>query len=281
MHFSSLLSAESLSSLGSFSALDYLATFFLLFILLFVIFLVAPICLSLNIRKKGPLLQGGYRLTWLGLTLGKDEIPPQSIEDLLVSLWKEEAEKEVQAKEGKKSKGEEEGKEEKKSREEEEGREQERKGDGSEEEERREKEVEKGAQTEERSEINKPKDNRKTGIVRTPKIRSLINAAPALANILLDVLKSILFKKISCHLCFGLDDPAQTAIISGYLWSIASVLGPFRPKISIEPWFEGERLEGEFMAEIEVRLLYTVFAVIKALREREIRLLFREMLGLA
>mgnify|MGYP001195803823 CR=1 FL=1 len=277
MHFSSLLSAESLSSFGSFSALDYLATFFLLFILLFVIFLVAPIRLSLNIRKKGPLLQGDYRLTWLGLTLGKDEIPPQSIGDLLASLWKEEAEKEVQAKEGRKSKGEEEGKEEKKSREEEEGREEERKGDGNEEGERR----EKGAQMEERSEINKPKDNQKTGIVRTPKIRSLINAAPALANILLDVLKSILFKKISCHLCFGLDDPAQTAIISGYLWSIASVLSPFRPKISIEPWFEGERLEGEFMAEIEVRLLYTVFAVIQALRKREIRLLFREMLGLA
>jgi hypothetical protein len=277
MHFSSLLSAGSLSSLGSFSALDYLATFFLLFILLFVIFLVAPIRLSLNISKKGPLLQGGYRLAWLGLTLGKDEIPPQPIGDLLASLWKEEAEKEVQAKEGRKSKGEEESKEEQKSREEEEGREEERKGDGNEEGERR----EKGAQMEERSEINKPKDKPKTGIVRTPKIRSLINVAPALANILLDVLKSILFKKISCRLCFGLDDPAQTAIISGYLWSIASVLGPFRPKISIEPWFEGERLEGEFMAEMEVRLLYTVFAVIQALREREIRLLFREMLGLA
>ena len=115
--------------------------------------------------------------------------------------------------------------------------------------------------------------------MRSPKIQSLINAAPALANILLDLLKTILFKKISCRLCFGLDDPAQTAIISGYLWSLASVLGLIQSKIFIEPWFEGERLEGELVAEIEVRLWWAVFAMIQGLREREIRLLLREMLG--
>ncbi|MFZ2472250.1 MAG: DUF2953 domain-containing protein [Methanothrix sp.] len=87
------------------------------------------------------------------------------------------------------------------------------------------------------------------------------------------------FKKISCRLCFGLDDPAQTAIISGYLWSLASALGFFPTKILIEPWFEGERLEGEIAAEIEARLLWAVFAVIKIVRVREIRLLLREMLG--
>jgi hypothetical protein len=295
MQFSSLLSAENVSSSGSFSGLNFLAIiviFVLLLILFFAFLLIIPFCLSLNIRKKGPLLQGGYRLTWLGLTLKKAEIMPQSASDLLASIWKEEAEKEELAIEEKKSKGEEKGKTEKEDRDEKidrdrtedrnekidrevKDREQEGKGEGSK------KKVGREAKLEERSEIDNSKDNQKAGIVRPPKIQSLINAAPALANILLDLLKSILFKKISCRLCFGLDDPAQTAIISGYLWSLASVLGLIQSKIFIEPWFEGERLEGELVAEIEARLWWTVFAVIQGLREREIRLLLREMLGRA
>jgi hypothetical protein len=201
---------------------SYLATFFLFFILLLVFLLLAPFHLSLNIGMKGPLLQGGYRLAWLGRTLMKAERKT--------------------------------------------------KGEGSE------KEVEREAKLEERNEIDNPTE---AGTVRIPRIQSLINAAPALAKILRDLLKSILFKKVSCRLCFGLDDPAQTAIISGYLWSLASALGLFPAKIFIEPWFEGERLEGEFIAEIEARLLWAVFAVIQALREKEIRLLLKEMLGWA
>jgi hypothetical protein len=173
-----------------------------------------------------------------------------------------------------KFKGEEKGRAEKEDREVKD-REQEGKGEGGK------KEVRREAKPEERSEIDNSKDNQKAGIVRPPKIQSLINAAPALAKFLWDLQKSIHFKKISCRLCFGLDDPAQTAIISGYLWSLASALGLIHAKILIEPWFDGERLEGELVAEIEARLWRAVFAVIQGLREREIRLLLREMLGWA
>jgi len=217
--------------------LSYLAVFFLLFIIPLALLLLAPFNLALNIGKKGPLVEGSIKLSWLGLTLKKGEISPQSAGDLLASIWKEEAGKEGRAVEDREAK------------------------------------------PEKRNEIDNSEDNKKTGIVRPPRIQSLINAAPALANILLDLLKSILFKKISCRLCFGLDDPAQTAIISGYFWSLASVLGLIQSKIFIEPWFEGERLEGELVAEIEVRLWWAVFAMLRGLREREIRLLLREMMG--
>ncbi len=130
---------------------------------------------------------------------------------------------------------------------------------------------------EESSEI----DNQKTGGVKSPKIQSLINAAPALVNIIRDLLKSIHVNLRSCRLCFGLSDPSQTAVMSGYLWFLASALGFFPPRIFIEPWFEGVRLEGELVADIEARVLCAVFAVVSALREREIRLLLREMLGWA
>jgi hypothetical protein len=221
---------------------SYLAAFFLFFIVLLAFLFLAPFHLSLNLSKKGPLVVGSIRLAWLGLTLKKAEISPQSAGDLLESIWKEEAGKEDRVVEVKKTKGEVKAREKK-------------------------------------EEIDNPTDNQKAGAVRPPSIQSLINAAPALAKILRDLQKSIRFKKSSCRLCFGLDDPAQTAIISGYLWSLASVLGLIQSKIFIEPWFEGERLEGELVAEIEARLWWAVFAVIQALRVKEIRLLLREMLG--
>ena len=222
---------------------SYLAVFFLFFIILLAFLLLAPFHLSLNIGKKGPLIEGSIKLAWLGLTLMKAEISPQSAGDLLASIWKEEAGKEDRTIEDEK--------------------------------------VRRGRESEKRGKRKSEIDNQKTGAVRPPSIQSLINAAPALAKILRDLLKSIHFKNISCRLCFGLDDPAQTAIISGYLWFLASALGLFPARIFIEPWFEGERLEGELVAEMEARLLWAVFAVVQVLRVREIRLLLRETLGWA
>ncbi|MCK9440925.1 MAG: DUF2953 domain-containing protein [Methanothrix sp.] len=221
---------------------SYLAVFFLFFINLFAFILLAPFHLSLNVGKKGPLVEGSIKLLWLGWTIMKAEISPQPADELLASILKEEAGKEEQAVEERKTNGEEKAGEKKK------------------------------------NEIDNPTDNQKAGALRPPSIQSLVNAPPALAKILRDLLKSIHFKKSSCRLCFGLDDPAQTAIISGYLWLLASALGFFPAKILIEPWFEGERLEGELVAEIEARLLWAVFAVINIMRVREIRLLLREML---
>jgi hypothetical protein len=119
----------------------------------------------------------------------------------------------------------------------------------------------------------------KTDSFKTPSIHYFMDMAPPLTRILWDLLKSICFKMSTCRLCFGLNDPAQTAIVSGYLWFLASALGTSSAKVSIDPWFEGERLEGEIIAEIEARLLSPILAVIKAMRVREIRLLLREMRG--
>jgi hypothetical protein len=224
---------------------SYLAVFFFLLIILLAFLLLAPFHLLLNFGKKGPLVEGSIKLAWLGLPLMKAEMTPQSAGDLLASIGKEETGKEEGAVDGRKTGGEE------------------KVGE------------EKSKEKKEESEI----DNQNAGAVRPPSIQSLFNAAPALAKILRDLLKSIRVKKFSSRLCFGLNDPAQTAIISGYIWFLASALGFFPASIYIEPWFEGERLEGEIMAEIEIRLLWSAFAVVQILRTSETRLLLKEMLG--
>ncbi len=134
--------------------------------------------------------------------------------------------------------------------------------------------VEKVARVEEEGAIV-PKKRKK--LMRSPSPGSLLDAFPALLRVLKDLLRSVDLQEISCRLCFGLDDPAQTAVMSGYLWSVASALRLFPTHIFIEPRFDGERLEGDFTAELRARVLWMVVAMIGALREREIRRLLVEM----
>ena len=127
--------------------------------------------------------------------------------------------------------------------------------------------------------IENSTDEEKSDIKRSIRPNSLLDAAPAIAHLILDLLKSIVFQKLSCRFSFGLNDPAETAVMSGYLWSVASTLGLFRANVSIEPCFEGERLEGEFVAELKTRLIWIAKAVIDALRKKEIRSLIRVVAG--
>jgi hypothetical protein len=200
-------------------------------------------------------MRGSYRLAWLGITLKKKEILPQSAADLLASILKKESTiDEDEGKEGNYRK------EEKAKLTAENGEEGKVKPD-------------KGA------EIEDSKGERNHDTERSPSPGTLLNAAPAIMNILMDLLKTIAFERLSCRLCFGLNDPADTAVMSGYLWSVASTLGLFRANVFIEPYFEGERLEGVFEAELKTRLIWIAKAVINASLEKEIRSLIREVAG--
>ncbi|NMB85445.1 MAG: DUF2953 domain-containing protein, partial [Methanothrix sp.] len=106
---------------------------------------------------------------------------------------------------------------------------------------------------------------------RLPDIKFMLDAIPAAIPTLKDLSKSINFQKVSCSLCFGLEDPAQTAVMSGYLWSAASAADPLRASIHIEPCFEEERLDGDITFELGVRMLWSSVALIGALREKKIR----------
>ena len=110
-------------------------------------------------------------------------------------------------------------------------------------------------------------------------LSSLVNAAYCLADIIIQILRSVVLKKFSCRVCFGLDDPADTAVLCGYLYSITGMLGLYPARVSIDPWFHGEHLEGDFVTEIEMRPLWAVWAVLRSLRLSKTRRFIKEMLG--
>ena len=115
--------------------------------------------------------------------------------------------------------------------------------------------------------------------IRTPRLRSILAAMPAFMDFFRDLTRSINFKTIRCRLLLGLDDPSETAILSGRLWSIAAFLSYLGADVQIEPFFEEERLEGEFLAEARIRPIHVPVAIISALREKEIRSLIKDVTG--
>lgn len=106
--------------------------------------------------------------------------------------------------------------------------------------------------------------------------RIFIDILPSIFCVLKDLMKTIHIERLSLEITVGLDDPADTAALCGYLWSMASLV-PAPATIRIDPYFGGDRLKGSVNAEIWCRLLWVFVALINALREKPIRRLLKEM----
>jgi hypothetical protein len=107
--------------------------------------------------------------------------------------------------------------------------------------------------------------------------RILIDAIPAFFRVLEGLMVSIHVEHILCEVTLGLNDPADTAVICGYLWALTSAVSLPGTHIQVDPHFEGERLTGSLNAEIRSRLLWVFVASINALREKSIRRLLKEL----
>jgi len=107
--------------------------------------------------------------------------------------------------------------------------------------------------------------------------RKFIDALPSFFRVLNDLIRTVHIKRLSLNITVGLDDPANTAVLCGYLWSMASIVS--NPStLRIDPYFGGDRLNGSVNAEIRGRLLWVFVSFINALREKPIRRLLKEML---
>ena len=108
--------------------------------------------------------------------------------------------------------------------------------------------------------------------------RMLIDTFPAFYRFLKNMIRSIDIEQLSGSISFGLNDPSDTAVISGYLWTLVAMLPNRRTYIQIYPFFEGEKLDGCINIEVSARFLRVLIASIKALMERSIRSLLTEIL---
>ena len=210
-----------------------LLVIFSILVALCILFLIISFHVTLKICKKGPLIEGYYKISWLGLTLKRKEILPQSADNFIGHFTEKEDSN---------------------------------KGDD--------KSIKSkivGRKDEDIRKIEDQKEKHKQDSLRPSEVEFLLDTIPALWKVFRDLLKSIEFQNISCRLCFGLEDPANTAILSGYFWSMASILSIFRANISIEPYFERRRLEGEFFSRLRTRPLWTLWHHYNAIRERKIR----------
>lgn len=259
------------------------AIILLLFIALLLIVLIVPLQLHLFLYKKGRLVEGKLRGSWLGISAGGElinkesatigrlwisflsiriinlEISAPSALDFIGLVTKRERGKEKKGYAERK-----EGAERKEEKEEDSWRDLSRHDESR----------------HEQESISLESEATDEGeIIRTPRLRSVLAAMPAFMDFVRDLTGSINFKTIRCRLELGLDDPSETAILAGRLWAIAAFLRYLGADILIKPYFDDERLEGELLAEAGMRPIHIPAALISALREKETRSLIKEVSG--
>jgi hypothetical protein len=123
------------------------------------------------------------------------------------------------------------------------------------------------------------KEQKRVDFKRIPKIISLsIESLPYFFNIFEAFLKSISVKNISIDSIIGVGSPADTAIISGYLWGLASLINIIpNACLTVEPDFNKERIDGSFVIELKLILLWIAIEGLKALTKKPVRSLLGEL----
>jgi hypothetical protein len=132
---------------------------------------------------------------------------------------------------------------------------------------------------EETSQTKEEETGKKYDASRPLRILALIiDSRSALAIMAGSIRKAVKVRRVSADVTFGLGDPAETALLAGYAWSVAWIPN-LSPKISlsIRPDLEGIRLEGSIMAQSSVRLFPLVTGFLRAYTQRSFRRLIKEV----
>jgi hypothetical protein len=108
-------------------------------------------------------------------------------------------------------------------------------------------------------------------------IGALMDSMPALISFLRDLTRAIHIDQLSFNVTFGLDDPCDTAMWSGYLWALAYAI-PFPAQVRLEPCFGAEKLEGTLDCKVHGRISWAAVAIINAVRKEPFRRLIKELM---
>ncbi|MGA2198739.1 MAG: DUF2953 domain-containing protein [Nitrososphaerales archaeon] len=124
----------------------------------------------------------------------------------------------------------------------------------------------------------KKKPRREFDVGRLLRMLTLLrDSGSALAIIAGSIRRAVTIRRVSADVTFGLGDPAETALLAGYLWSVSWIpnLSP-RISLSVRPDMERLRLDGSITAQSSVRLFPLVAGFLRAYSRRSFRLLIKE-----
>ncbi len=89
------------------------------------------------------------------------------------------------------------------------------------------------------------------------------------------IFKSIDLEKIFLNLNVGFYSPVTTALVSGYFWSISSILNLIpRVYLTMIPDFQKPKFDGSIELNLKIKLYPIVGAAIKAFTKKPVRKLF-------
>ncbi|MBM4240867.1 MAG: DUF2953 domain-containing protein [Euryarchaeota archaeon] len=125
----------------------------------------------------------------------------------------------------------------------------------------------------------KGKKEKKFDFKRIPKIiHLLMESWPYLTRILNEFFKSLSVEKFSIDFIIGLSSPVDTAVISGYIWSLASIVNIIpNAHLSVTPDFQKVRIDGSIILKLKFKLFWVVVAFIKAFTKKPVRMLLGEI----
>ena len=109
-------------------------------------------------------------------------------------------------------------------------------------------------------------------------VSRLVESLPYFPSIFRTFIRSLTVERFSADVELGLGSPVETAVVSGYLWSLASLVN-ISPKadLTVKPNFQEEQLEGSLITDLKIRLLWIAVALVKAVTKKPVRQLFTSM----
>ena len=134
-----------------------------------------------------------------------------------------------------------------------------------------------------KEEKKKPKEEepkkRQFSIGKTLELLSTVSdSVPAFLILIRSFRRAVHIQHLVMDFTFGLGDPADTAMMSGYIWSVSWILN-FIPSVSLSfrPDFEQVKFDGSIQAEARVRTLFLVIGFLRAYSKNPFRKLIKEV----
>ena len=118
----------------------------------------------------------------------------------------------------------------------------------------------------------------KFDLKRILKILKLVkNSWPHIYRLINAFYRSVNLEKFSLNMTLGMESPADTALFTGYIWSVTYPLNAItRIHAVITPDFQRRVLDGDLEIDISLRLFWIVAEAIRAFTKKPVRELVQE-----